>query len=64
MSGKTLTFSGITSEISFEMMNLQGQVVKMGHANASVDLSGVNPGVYLLHVLGNNLNMTQKILVK
>lgn len=64
VSGKTLTFSGITSETSFEMMNLQGQVVKMGHANASVDLSGVNPGVYLLHVLGNNLNMTQKILVK
>lgn len=64
VSGKTLTFSGITSETSFEMMNLQGQVVKNGHANASVGLTGVNPGVYLLHVLGKNLNMTQKILVK
>ena len=64
LSGRTLSFSGISSDASFEIVSLQGQVVKSGKVASSVSLASINAGVYMVRVAGKAVNMTQKILVK
>ena len=64
LSGRTLSFSGINSAATYEIVSLQGQVVKSGIVSSSVSLSGLNAGVYMVRVAGKSVNMNQKILVK
>lgn len=64
LSGRTLSFSGISSDASFEIVSLQGQVVKSGKIASSVSLASINAGVYMVRVVGKSVNMAQKILVK
>ncbi|MCQ2061734.1 MAG: T9SS type A sorting domain-containing protein [Fibrobacter sp.] len=64
LSGRTLSFSGISSDASFEIVSLQGQVVKSGKIASSVSLASINAGVYMVRVVGRSVNMAQKILVK
>lgn len=66
LSGRTLALSGIKSAASVEVMNLQGQVVKKAVINgaASMDLSKLNNGVYMVRVAGKTVNMSQKIILK
>ncbi len=64
LAGRTLSFSGINNDASFEVVSLQGQVVKSGVAAGSVSLSNINAGVYMVRVSGKSVNMVQKILVK
>ena len=63
LSGRTLSFVG-ADNAHFEIVSLQGQVVKSGIASASVSLSNLNAGVYMVRVAGKSVNMSQKILVK
>jgi hypothetical protein len=63
-SGRTLSFSGINSAATYEIVSLQGQVVKSGVVSSSVNLSSLNAGVYMVRVAGKSVNMNQKILVK
>lgn len=64
LSGRTLSFSGINSAATYEIVSLQGQVVKSGVVSSSVSLSSLNAGVYMVRVAGKSVNMNQKILVK
>lgn len=64
LSGRTLSFSGFSSDAKFEIVSLQGQVVKSGIASSSVSLSSLNAGIYMVRVSGKAVNMTQKIIVK
>lgn len=66
LSGRTLALSGIKSAASVEVMNLQGQVVKKAVVNgaASMDLSKLNNGVYMVRIAGKTVNMNQKIILK
>lgn len=66
LSGRTLALSGIKSAASVEVMNLQGQIVKKAVINgaASMDLSKLNNGVYMVRVAGKTVNMSQKIILK
>ncbi len=64
LSGRTLSFSGINSAATYEIVSLQGQVVKSGIVSSSVSLSSLNAGVYMVRVAGKSVNMNQKILVK
>lgn len=64
LSGRTLSFSGINSDASYEIVSLQGQVVKSGVVSSSINLSSLNAGVYMVRVAGKSVNMNQKILVK
>lgn len=63
LSGRTLSIVG-ADNAHFEIVSLQGQVVKSGIASASVSLSSLNAGVYMVRVAGKSVNMSQKILVK
>ncbi len=66
LSGRTLALSGIKSAASVEVMNLQGQIVKKAVINgaASMDLSKLNNGVYMVRIAGKTVNMNQKIILK
>ncbi len=64
LSGRTLSFSGITSGATYEVVSLQGQVVKSGVVSSSVSLSSLNAGIYMLRVSGKAVNMNQKIILK
>ena len=55
---------GINSAATYEIVSLQGQVVKSGVVSSSVSLSSLNAGVYMVRVAGKSVNMNQKILVK
>ena len=63
LSGRTLSFSGINSAATAEVMNLQGQVVLQGSTASAMNLAGLEAGVYMVRVAGS-ANLTQKILVK
>lgn len=64
LSGRTLSFSGITSGATYEVVSLQGQVVKSGIVSSSVSLSSLNAGIYMVRVSGQSVNMNQKIILK
>ena len=63
LSGRTLSFSGI-SNAKVEILNLQGQIVMKGSAASSMNLMGLDAGVYMVRIAGKAVNMSQKILVK
>ena len=65
LSGRTLPFSGIDNA-KVEVVNLQGQVMLKGTASstASMNLAGLDAGVYMVRIAGKTVNMSQKILVK
>ncbi len=64
LSGRTLSFNGITSGATYEIVSLQGQVVKSGVVASSVSLSSLNAGIYMVRVSGKSVNMNQKIILK
>ena len=63
LSGRTLSFSGISSA-KVEILNLQGQIVMKGSASSSMNLMSLDAGVYMVRIAGKSVNMSQKILVK
>ena len=64
LSGRTLSFSGIATGAKYEIVSLQGQVVKSGVVSSSVSLSSLNAGIYMVRVSGKAVNMNQKIILK
>lgn len=63
LSGRTLSFQGISSAKA-EVINLQGQVVKSATVRSAMDLSSLDAGVYMVRVVGKNVNFTQKIVLE
>ena len=64
LSGRTLSFSGVKSDATAEVMNLQGQVVAKGDASSAMNLSALDAGVYMVRVAGKSVNFTNKIVLK
>ena len=64
LSGRTLSFSGIKSVATAEVLNLQGQVVAKGDASSSMNLAALDAGVYMVRVAGKSVNFTNKIVLK
>ena len=63
LSGRTVSFSGISSAKA-EVINLQGQVVKSATVGSTLDLTGLDAGVYMLRVAGRNVKLAQKIILE
>ena len=61
-----ISFAGVTSSASVEIINLQGQVVKKGIVKgaSALDLSGVDAGVYMVRVSGKSVDFSSKIVLK
>lgn len=66
VSGRTLSFSGISSDASVEVISLQGRVVKKGMVKgaSSLDLSSIDAGVYMVRVSGKSVDYSNKIVLK
>ena len=66
LSGRTLSFSGISSDATVEVINLQGRVVKKGSVKgaSSLDLSAIDAGVYMVRVSGKSVDYANKIVLK
>jgi len=66
-----VTFSVVQEEVRFELRDVQGRIVKMQKeisVNAGtpvvLDLSGIAPGMYVLHVISGEKESVQKLQVK
>lgn len=66
LSNSMLSFTGITSAASVEIINLQGQVMMKSKINASstLDLSRLDAGVYMVRVAGKSVDFASKIVLK
>ncbi len=66
LSGRTLSFSGINSAATAEVINLQGQVVAKSAVSAAsaMNLASLDAGVYMVRVSGKAVNFSQKIVLK
>ena len=63
---RNLGISGVNSAATVEVRNIQGQVVAKGSIdnNATLDLSSLNVGVYMVQVTGKSVNFVDKIVLK
>ena len=64
LNGRTLSFTGIKSAASAEVMNSLGQVVARGAiegATSTLNLAHLDAGIYLVRVTGKSANFTSKI---
>ena len=64
LTGRTLNFSGVKSNATAEVLNLQGQVVAKGDASSSMNLAALDAGVYMVRVAGKSVNFSNKIVLK
>lgn len=66
LSNSTLSFTGISSTASVEVINLQGQVMKKATISASstLDLSSLDAGIYMVRVAGKSVDFANKIVLK
>ena len=64
--GRNLGIFGVNSAATVEVKNIQGQVVAKGSIdnNATLDLSSLNVGVYMVHVIGKSVNFVDKIVLR
>ena len=63
LSGRVLSFEGISSAKA-EVISLQGEVVKSATVSSTMDLSGLDAGIYMVRVAGKSVNFAQKIVLK
>ena len=64
LSGRTLSFAGVNTVATAEVLNLQGQVVAKGSAASALNLASLDAGVYMVRVAGKSVNFTNKIVLK
>ena len=67
LTGRTLSFTGIKSAATAEIINTQGQVVLKGTIDittASLNLASLDAGVYMIRVIGKNVNFAKEIILK
>ncbi|PWJ35758.1 T9SS type A sorting domain-containing protein [Fibrobacter succinogenes] len=63
---RNLGISGVNSAASVEVRNIRGQVVAKGSIDngSTLDLSSLNVGVYMIHVIGKSVNFVDKIVLR
>lgn len=68
LSGRSLAFIGLgNASASIEIINLQGQVVlrdAVGPAQAALNLSRLNNGVYIVRASGKDVNFSHKVTLQ
>ncbi|WP_244263593.1 T9SS type A sorting domain-containing protein [Fibrobacter succinogenes] len=64
--GRNLGIFGVNSAATVEVKNIQGQVVAKGSIDngSTLDLSSLNVGVYMVHVIGKSVNFVDKIVLR
>ena len=66
LNGRTLGFTGIKASATVEILNSLGQVVMKGAINnaATLNLTSLNAGIYMVRVNGKNVNFAKKIVLR
>ena len=67
LNGRTLSFTGINSTATAEVMNSLGQVVARGAiegATSTLNLAHLDAGIYMVRISGKSVNFTNKIVLK
>ena len=70
LNGRTLRFTGIKSTATVEVMNSLGQIVMKNAINnatnkaATLNLTSLKAGIYMVHVNGKNVNFAKKIVLR
>ena len=67
LNGRTLSFTGIKSTATAEVLNSLGQVVARGAidgAASTLNLAHLDAGIYMVRVTGKSVNFTNKIVVR
>lgn len=66
LSSRTLSFAGINTNATAEVINLQGKIVRKGIASSAsiLDLSSLDAGIYMVRVVGKSVNFNNKIVLK
>lgn len=66
VAGRKVSFTGITSSASVEIINLRGQIVKKGsvQGTSALDLSSLDAGVYVVRASGKSVDFSGKIVLK
>ena len=70
LNGRSLGFTGIKTNATVEVMNSLGQVVMKGAINnasdnaATLNLSALDAGIYMVRVNTKNINFAKKIVLK
>ncbi len=67
LNGRTLEFTGVQSAATVEIKNTLGQVVMKGSidkAAATLNLTSLDAGIYMVQVNGKNMNFAKKITLK
>ena len=66
LSNRTLSVAGLSSSANVEVVNLRGQVVasKVLSGSASMNLSSLDAGIYMIRVQGKSVNYAQKVILK
>ena len=70
LNGRSLGFTGIKTSATVEVMNSLGQVVMKGAINnasdnaATLNLSALDAGIYMVRVNAKNINFAKKIVLR
>lgn len=66
LNDRMLSFSGIKSAASAEIINLQGRIVMKSaiDASASLNLASLDAGIYMVRVAGKSVDFSQKIVIR
>lgn len=67
LNGRTLSFTGIKSAASAEVLNSLGQVIARGaieSATSTLNLAHLDAGIYLVRVTGKAVNFSNRIVVR
>ena len=67
LNGRTLSFTGIKSTATAEVMNSLGQIVARGvidGATSTLSLTHLNAGIYMIRVTGKGVHLARRIVLK
>ena len=67
LNGRTLSFTGVKSTATAEVMNSLGQVIARGaieSATSTLNLAHLDAGIYLVRVTGKAVNFSNRIVVR
>nr|WP_280139528.1 T9SS type A sorting domain-containing protein [Aquimarina amphilecti] len=63
VSGQVLeVFLNMDQTASYEIISITGQLISKGNVTKTIDVSSLNPGVYLLKVFNDSNQITKRLI--
>nr|WP_299259872.1 T9SS type A sorting domain-containing protein [uncultured Aquimarina sp.] len=55
-------FLNMDQTASYEIISITGQLISKGNVTKTIDVSSLNPGIYLLKVFNDNNQITKRLI--